>query len=133
MPSRETTSGRVRCRLGDASRSAGSVAVRPVRVVQAKIGEHTNPALVFSDGAFDAAAFAEWTDAQLPSYARPVFVRMLKSADTTGTFKYRKADLVVDGHSADPRIPESDFRLARFAEGDLLKTPYPYVGAGEMR
>ena len=43
------------------------------------------------------------------------------------------ADLVVDGRSADPRIPESDFRLSRFAEGDLLKSPYPYVGAGQMR
>jgi glycine/D-amino acid oxidase-like deaminating enzyme len=43
------------------------------------------------------------------------------------------ADLVVDGRSADPRIPETDFRLSRFAEQDLLKTPYPYVGAGEMR
>jgi glycine/D-amino acid oxidase-like deaminating enzyme len=43
------------------------------------------------------------------------------------------ADLVVDGRSADPRIPESDFRLARFAEDDLLMTPYPYVGAGQMR
>ena len=43
------------------------------------------------------------------------------------------ADIVVDGRSADPRIPESDFRLSRFAEDDLLKTPYPYVGAGQMR
>ena len=43
------------------------------------------------------------------------------------------ADLVVDGRSADPRIPETDFRLSRFAENDLLTTPYPYVGAGEMR
>jgi glycine/D-amino acid oxidase-like deaminating enzyme len=43
------------------------------------------------------------------------------------------ADLVIDGRSADPRIPESDFRLSRFAENDLLKTPYPYVGAGQMR
>ncbi len=43
------------------------------------------------------------------------------------------ADLVVDGRSADPRIPESDFRFSRFAEDDLLKTPYPYVGAGQMR
>jgi glycine/D-amino acid oxidase-like deaminating enzyme len=42
-------------------------------------------------------------------------------------------DLVVDGRSADPRIPESDFRLSRFAENDLLKTPYPYIGAGQMR
>lgn len=43
------------------------------------------------------------------------------------------ADIVVDGHSNDPQIPESDFRLSRFDEGDLLKTPYPYVGAGQMR
>jgi glycine/D-amino acid oxidase-like deaminating enzyme len=43
------------------------------------------------------------------------------------------ADLIVDGRSADPRIPESDFRLSRFADGDLLKSPYPYVGAGQMR
>jgi glycine/D-amino acid oxidase-like deaminating enzyme len=43
------------------------------------------------------------------------------------------ADLVVDGHSNDPRVPQSDFRLSRFAEGDLLKSPYPYVGAGQMR
>ncbi len=43
------------------------------------------------------------------------------------------ADLVVDGHGSDPRIPSSDFRFSRFAEGELLKTPYPYVGAGQMR
>ena len=43
------------------------------------------------------------------------------------------ADLVVDGHSNDSRIPHSDFRLSRFAEDDLLTSPYPYVGAGQMR
>ncbi|OFJ53477.1 NAD(P)/FAD-dependent oxidoreductase [Mycolicibacterium grossiae] len=43
------------------------------------------------------------------------------------------ADLVIDGDSSDPNVPASDFRLSRFAEGDLLTTPYPYVGAGEMR
>ncbi len=29
--------------------------------------------------------------------------------------------------------PETDFRLSRFAEGELLKSPYPYAGAGQMR
>jgi len=43
------------------------------------------------------------------------------------------ADLVIDGRSADPRIPETDFRLSRFTEGDLLTSPYPYRGAGQMR
>jgi fatty-acyl-CoA synthase len=53
------------------------------------------------DEKFDAASFAAWADEQLPTYARPVFVRMLKSADTTGTFKYRKVDLVADGFDPD--------------------------------
>ncbi|MFT3660288.1 MAG: FAD-binding oxidoreductase [Gordonia sp. (in: high G+C Gram-positive bacteria)] len=43
------------------------------------------------------------------------------------------ADLVTTGRSTDPRIPETDFRLSRFAEGDLLTTRFPYAGAGEMR
>ena len=43
------------------------------------------------------------------------------------------ADLVVDGTSSDPDVPESDFRLSRFAEGELLRSPHPYVGAGQMR
>jgi glycine/D-amino acid oxidase-like deaminating enzyme len=43
------------------------------------------------------------------------------------------ADLVVDGKSRDPAVPEADFRLSRFAEGDALRSPHPYVGAGEMR
>ena len=43
------------------------------------------------------------------------------------------ADLVVDGRSRLPNVPESDFRLSRFADSALLRSPYPYVGAGEMR
>ena len=43
------------------------------------------------------------------------------------------ADLIIDGASGDPHIPEQSFRLSRFADGDLLKTPFPYAGAGEMR
>lgn len=43
------------------------------------------------------------------------------------------ADLVVSGVSGDPRIPETDFRLSRFGDGEALRSPYPYVGAGEMR
>jgi len=43
------------------------------------------------------------------------------------------ADLVIDGASGDPRVPEQGFRLSRFTEADWLKSPYPYVGAGEMR
>ena len=57
-----------------------------------------------TEGRFDAPAFAAWVDRELPPYARPCFVRQLKSADTTGTFKYRKSDLVADGFDPD-RVP----------------------------
>lgn len=43
------------------------------------------------------------------------------------------ADLVVRGDSSDPVVPAADFRLSRFAEGALLTSPHPYVGAGQMR
>ena len=43
------------------------------------------------------------------------------------------ADLVLDGRSNDPLVPGSDFRLTRFADGAPLRSPHPYVGAGEMR
>ncbi|MCO7238851.1 FAD-binding oxidoreductase [Aeromicrobium sp. CnD17-E] len=43
------------------------------------------------------------------------------------------ADLVLEGDSTDPDVPASNFRLSRFAEGDLLTSLHPYVGAGEMR
>jgi glycine/D-amino acid oxidase-like deaminating enzyme len=43
------------------------------------------------------------------------------------------ADLVTGGASANPYVSEADFRLSRFAEGAPLRSPHPYVGAGEMR
>lgn len=43
------------------------------------------------------------------------------------------ADLVLEGDSTDPDVPARDFRFERFAEGALLRSPHPYVGAGEMR
>lgn len=46
---------------------------------------------------FDLAGFREHVCAQLPDYARPLFVRFRTALDMTGTFKQRKVDLVGDG------------------------------------
>jgi fatty-acyl-CoA synthase len=46
---------------------------------------------------FDIKAFGDHVARELPSYAQPVFVRILPSMETTGTFKIRKMDLVADG------------------------------------
>jgi fatty-acyl-CoA synthase len=49
------------------------------------------------EGRFSAKDFAAYADEQLPHYARPVFIRLAKTLETTGTFKYRKVDLVAEG------------------------------------
>lgn len=43
------------------------------------------------------------------------------------------SDLVVDGVSSAPHVPERDFRLSRFAEGELLRSQHRYATAGQMR
>jgi len=45
----------------------------------------------------DLEALYKHTEDALPPYARPVFLRITSVSDTTGTFKYKKTDLVKDG------------------------------------
>jgi fatty-acyl-CoA synthase len=54
-------------------------------------------ALVVAEG-FDLAALRRHLDASLPAYARPVFVRIRATLDTTGTFKHRKDELMREGY-----------------------------------
>lgn len=53
--------------------------------------------IVENPDTFDLAGFHEHVRAQLPDYARPLFLRFRPSLDMTGTFKQRKVDLVGDG------------------------------------
>jgi len=46
---------------------------------------------------FDIAALAAQADAVMPGYQRPLFVRLQPEIEITGTFKYRKMDLVEQG------------------------------------
>ena len=46
---------------------------------------------------FDLAALCAHVTRNLPAYARPLFLRIQPTTDITGTFKYRKVDLVRDG------------------------------------
>ncbi len=49
------------------------------------------------DDAFDLTAFHAHVEQALPTYAQPLFIRLQRQIETTGTFKYRKVDLVTDG------------------------------------
>ncbi|MBO9544396.1 long-chain-acyl-CoA synthetase [Caulobacter sp.] len=81
-------------------RIAGFEGVQEVNVYGVPVGDLDGKAGMASlvvEGEFDMVAFAKHVDEQLPTYARPIFVRLQKAIETTGTFKYRKMDLVNDG------------------------------------
>ncbi|ALL12922.1 long-chain-acyl-CoA synthetase [Caulobacter henricii] len=83
-----------------AERLAGVTGVLEVNVYGVKIGELDGKAGMASlvvGPDFEIATLAEHVDRELPTYARPIFVRLQREIETTGTFKYRKIDLVTDG------------------------------------
>ncbi|WP_310212482.1 long-chain-acyl-CoA synthetase [Caulobacter sp. BE264] len=83
-----------------AERIAGFEGVLEVNVYGVKVGDldgKAGMASLVTEGDFDLDAFAKYVDEALPSYARPLFVRLQKAIETTGTFKYRKIDLVNEG------------------------------------
>lgn len=53
--------------------------------------------LTVSAAQFNFAALYQHIYTQLPSYARPIFLRISREIEVTGTFKHRKVDLVQAG------------------------------------
>lgn len=53
------------------------------------------------DGDIRLETLHDYLAERLPSYAIPLFIRVQKEAETTGTFKYRKVELVEDGFDPD--------------------------------
>ena len=81
-------------------RLLAAVGVAEANVYGVKVGDldgRAGMAGVVVTQDFDIKAFAEYVERELPPYAQPVFLRLLPAIETTGTFKYRKMDLVADG------------------------------------
>jgi fatty-acyl-CoA synthase len=136
-------------RIGDTFRwkgenvSTGEVAgtlseapgVKEANVYGVKVGDLDGRAgmagLVVGEG-FDIEAFGAFVTGKLAPYAQPVFVRLLPQIAVTGTFKYRKLDLVAQGF--DPSSVK-DPLYVRGARGyEKLTGPlYAKIMAGEVR
>lgn len=69
---------------------------------------------------FDVAAFTEYTDRELPAFARPVFVRVEDEQDTTGTFKLFKGTLKKQAYHLDQVDQPIYVRQPRSAQYKLL-------------
>lgn len=85
------------------------------------------------EGRFSPAAFSAFADEQLPPYARPVFVRLIQAADTTGTFKYRKIDLVRDGFDPARTGPDLYVRGGRAGYQKLTPKAREALLSGQTR
>jgi fatty-acyl-CoA synthase len=55
-------------------------------------------AAIVADEGLDFARLREHLTGRLPSYAQPVFLRVRKQAEVTGTFKYSKTELARQGY-----------------------------------
>ena len=85
------------------------------------------------DDRFDPAELYAHLERELPTYARPIFLRLGKELETTGTFKHRKVELVKQGFDpsliADPvlfadasagsYVPLSAERHAEIVKGEI--------------
>jgi fatty-acyl-CoA synthase len=91
-------------------------------------------AALIVDAEFDLTAFRADIALRLPAYARPVFLRLLQTIESTGTFKPRKQELMQAGF--DPaRISDplyfDDPRQQRYVPVDA--SLFAAIGAGSVR
>jgi fatty-acyl-CoA synthase len=73
-------------------------------------------ATLATDDELDLAGLRDHLISRLPPYARPLFLRIRKNMDLTGTFKYSKTELVRQGYDPD-------------ASNDLVYFDNPEAGA----
>ena len=89
-------------------------------------------AAIVAGADFDLKAFYATAEARLPAFARPRFVRLLSAFDTTGTFKYKKTDLVREGF--DPsRTKDKIYILNEDGYVPLTKARTAEIKAGTWR
>ncbi len=85
------------------------------------------------DGAFDAQAFGEHVAREMPTYAQPLFVRLLPAIETTGTMKIRKLDLVTDGYDPNRIKGPMFFHDPKRGYVKLTKSVFERLGAGAFK
>jgi fatty-acyl-CoA synthase len=91
-------------------------------------------ATLVAENDLDLAALREHLSSRLPHYARPLFLRIRKEIDVTGTFKYTKTDLVRQGY--DPAVISDTLYFhwpERQAFVELDQALYDRIQAGEIR
>ena len=90
-------------------------------------------AALITEGRFSPKKLAAWVDQELPPFARPLFLRLQSGLQTTGTFKYRKVDLVAEGF--DPSRTDEPIYVRDGKGGYVRMTPerFAAIAAGQAK
>lgn len=111
--------------------------VADATVYGVEIGGHDGragmAAVVIGDG-FDLQALRRHVEAQLPAFARPLFLRIGAALGMTETFKHKKRALALEGF--DPRRIDDAIYFARPGEEAYARLDaalYERIAAGEFR
>ena len=82
---------------------------------------------------FDIKTLHEKLEGELPDYAQPVFIRMQPEMEVTGTFKYRKMDLVADGFDPDRIRGPLYYKSLNKGYVKMSKPTYAKIVSGGVR
>ena len=82
---------------------------------------------------FDLDGLTGYLESRLPSFAQPLFIRLQPQMEITGTFKYRKIDLVQQGF--DPAVIDQPLFFKQPGAGYVPLTPdvFAKIGAGAFK
>ena len=119
-----------------AERMAAVPGVREATVYGVQVGEldgRAGMASLVVGPEFDITALKGHLEADLPTYAQPVFIRLQPEIETTGTFKYRKMDLVADGFSPDRVRGPLYYKHPARGYVKLTKPAYAKIISGDVR
>ena len=91
-------------------------------------------AIVDAEKKIDLNQLALGFKSKLPSYARPLFLRVVENVPLTGTFKLKKRDLQIDGYNME-KIKDDLYFLDTKTETymALNKDLYCKISKGTMR
>ncbi|HEY8616573.1 long-chain-acyl-CoA synthetase [Phenylobacterium sp.] len=82
---------------------------------------------------FDIKTLGEHVSRELPSYAQPLFIRILPELTTTGTFKLRKVDLVSDGYDPGKIKGPLFFHDPKKGYVKVTKAVFEKIGSGGVK
>lgn len=101
--------------------------------IQGQEGRAGMAAILDVDNTLDLNKIAEAVKKELPTYARPQFIRILHKLDMTGTYKMKKTDLQKEGFNPNLVTEDSIYYLNNGVYSLVTKDVFEQINSGKIR